>query len=170
MIQRAVRRRITGASPNVEGNVFSYMTGKMDRFRGKYLPETPDGRVAGALGAMFQSLAVDLTEAINEDEDFAGILDEAFGEWLIQPTIYDMLEYRLPNDFGQRVLGAFDHLEARRPEVKRHTSWMRSAFSDCGGRKMRELLDTASAPTEKREERKKGRRIAGHRRESSGRP
>jgi hypothetical protein len=160
MIQRAVRRRITGASTSFEGrSAFSYMVGKMDRFRGKYLPETPDGRVAGALGAMFQALAVDLAEAINEDEDFAGVLDEAFGDWLIQPTIYDMLEYRLPDDFGQRVLGAFERLEARRPEVKSHTSWLRPAFSTCGGRRMRELLDTPSPAIEKREERKKGRRI-----------
>jgi hypothetical protein len=158
MVQRAVRRRITSASPNVEGSTFSYMVGKIDRFRGKYLRESPDGRVAGALGAMFQSLAIDLAESINEDEDFAGLLDEAFGEWLIQPTIYDMLEYRLPDDFGQRVLGVFERLEARRPEVTRHLRWMPPAFSTCGGRKMRELLDTPVPAVEKGEEGKHTRR------------
>jgi hypothetical protein len=113
----------------------------VDRFRVRYLPDTTDGRVAGALGSTLQLLAADLAEAINGDEDFAGLLDEAFGEWLIQPTIYDMLEYRLPEDFGQRVLKAFDRLKEYRPEVEGGISWMQPAFSGSGGMKMRELLD-----------------------------
>jgi hypothetical protein len=113
----------------------------VDRFRERYLPDTADGRVAGALGSTLQLLATELSEAIYEDEDFAGLLDEAFGEWLIQPTMYDMLEYRLPEDFGQRVLKAFDRLKDHRPEVEGGISWMQPAFSGSGGMKMRELLD-----------------------------
>jgi hypothetical protein len=113
----------------------------VDRFRVRYLPDTADGSVAGALGNTLQMLAAELAEAIYEDEDFAGLLDEAFGEWLIQPTIYDMLEYRLPEDFGQRVLKAFDRLKEQRPEVAGRIGWMQPAFSGSGGMKMRELLD-----------------------------
>jgi hypothetical protein len=113
----------------------------VDRFRVRYLPDTTDGSVAGALGSTLQLLAADLAEAIYDDEDFAGLLDEAFGEWLIQPTMYDMLEYRLPEDFGQRVLKAFDRLKEQRPAVAGRISWMQPAFSGSGGMKMRELLD-----------------------------
>jgi hypothetical protein len=113
----------------------------VERFRERYLPDAADGRVAGALGSTLQLLATDLSEAIYEDEDFAGLLDEAFGEWLIQPTIYDMLEYRLPEDFGQRVLKAFDRLKEHRYSVEGGTRWMQQAFSGSGGMKMRELLD-----------------------------
>jgi len=52
-----------------------------------------------------------------------------------------MLEYRLLDDFCQRVLKAFDRLKERQPEVKDITTWMQPAFSGCGGMKMRELLD-----------------------------
>jgi hypothetical protein len=124
----------------------------VDRFRERYLPDTADGRVAGALGSTLQLLATDLAEAIYGDEDFAGLLDEAFGEWLIQPTMYDMLEYRLPEDFGQRVLKAFDRLKEHRPEVEGGISWMQPAFSGSGGMKMRELLDRRdhSGPEQRR--------------------
>jgi hypothetical protein len=124
----------------------------VDRFRVRYLPDTADGRVAGALGSTLQLLATDLAEAIYGDEDFAGLLDEAFGEWLIQPTIYDMLQYLLPEDFGQRVIKAFDRLKEYRPEVEGGISWMQPAFSGSGGMKMRELLDRRdhSGPEQRR--------------------
>ena len=117
------------------------MVRKMDRFRHRYLPDTADEGVADALGRTLQLLAIDLAEAIYGDEDFAGLLDEAIGDWLILPTIYDMLEYRLPDDFGQRVLKALDCLQEQRPEVEVVTTWLRPALSDCGGMKMRELIE-----------------------------
>ena len=143
MIKRAVYRRGI-SSPEIDRPVRGLTRDRVanvDRFRERYLPDTADGRVAGALGSTLQLLATELSEAIYEDEDFAGLLDEAFGEWLIQPTMYDMLEYRLPEDFGQRVLKAFDRLKDHRPEVEGGISWMQPAFSGSGGMKMRELLD-----------------------------
>lgn len=141
-IRRALARRPSAiVSLQVEGHsLLGDMTSKVDKFRYRYMKNNADGQVAGALEATFQVLAVELAEAVNEDEDFAGLLDEAFGDWLVLPTLFDMLEYRLPDDFDQRVLKAFDHLSHQRPEVKRHASWMREAFSGCGGMKMRELL------------------------------
>jgi hypothetical protein len=132
-------------SPEVElpsvHRLLWHRVANVDRFRERYLPDAADGRIAGALGSTLQMLATDLAEAIYGDEDFAGLLDEAFGEWLILPTIYDMLEYRLPEDFGQRVLKAFDRLREQRPEVEGVIRWMEPAFSGSGGMKMRELLE-----------------------------
>ena len=144
MISRAIFRRHLEAWSLAEDSgrgLVHEMVRKMDRFRHRYLPDTADEGVADALGRTLQLLAIDLAEAIYGDEDFAGLLDEAIGDWLILPTIYDMLEYRLPDDFGQRVLKALDCLQEQRPEVEVVTTWLRPALSDCGGMKMRELIE-----------------------------
>lgn len=90
---------------------------------------------------MFQTLAVELAEAIHADEDFAGLLDEAFGDWLVQPTVYDLLEYRLREDLGTRVLRAFDRLACVEPRTAAATAWLGPALAQSGGIRMREPLE-----------------------------
>ena len=52
---------------------------------------------------MFQAFASDFAEDLALDDDFAGLIDLAIGDWLVQPTVFDLLEYQLPDDFGSRL-------------------------------------------------------------------
>ena len=72
---------------------------KTERFRHRYFSEGPNDR-ADALGSFLRGNAPDLAEALHQDEEFAGLMDRAFGDWLVLPTIYDMLEYRIPDQAG----------------------------------------------------------------------
>ena len=69
----------------------------------------------------------------------AGLFDRAFGEWLIQPTVFDMLEYRFPQSVGEHAQGAF-----RRVRERCHASpdldLLERTFAHAAGRSMRELL------------------------------
>jgi hypothetical protein len=141
IIRRAILRRHFEAltTERSGAGITGEMIHKIDRFRGRYLSDVPDGHMSGALGYLLQALASDLAEQSYSDDDFAGLLDEAFGDWLVQPTIYDMLEYRLPEDFGLRVRKAFDGLHDLCPTAEGF-DWMQSALSESGGHTMRELL------------------------------
>jgi hypothetical protein len=143
MIRRAIYRRPLSALAQsglaAEGRSASAMTRHVDKFRDKFMPDNPDGKVSGAFGSMLRVLATDLAEAVYANEDFAGLLDEAFGDWLVLPTVYDMLEYRLPDDFEARVLRAFDHLQQGTGRLE-GLDWVRPAFAACGGIRMRDLL------------------------------
>jgi hypothetical protein len=144
LVRRALFRRRLEAwsiSEATGGGLVREMTRKVDRFRDLYLPANMDGGRAEVLGSSLQLLAADLAEAVYEDEDFAGLVDEAIGDWLILPTIYDMLEYRLPADFGQRVLKAFDRLKERHPKANSLAPFMQPILAGCGGIQMRELLN-----------------------------
>ena len=72
----------------------------------------------------------DLAEALYDDEDFTGLVDEAIGDWLVLPTIYDMLEYRLPDDFGPGVMKAFDRLKDRQPKANTLAPLIEPILSD----------------------------------------
>jgi hypothetical protein len=76
---------------------------------------------------------------ITADEDTAGLLDRAFGEWLIQPTVFDMLEYRFQADLGAHVAAAFQKLR-RSSERVPELDLLERVFTVAGGRSMRELL------------------------------
>ena len=93
---------------------------------------------------MFQALAPELSEGLAFDEDFAGLIDHALGDWLVQPTVYDMLEYELPEDIECRLDGAFARFREIHPEAQGY-AWFPAAFKGCGGTRMREVL-TRRAP------------------------
>ena len=111
----------------------------VDRFRDRHLPTTPDGSTGSMIGSALARLAPDLAAAITTDEDAAGLFDRAFGEWLIQPTVFDMLEYRFPQSVGEHAQGAF-----RRVRERCHASpdldLLERTFAHAAGRSMRELL------------------------------
>jgi hypothetical protein len=86
-----------------------------------------------------QRSGFDLAWAIANDEDAAGLLERAFGDWLLQPTVFDMLEYRFPEDIGERTGRAFQRVEDCSAEGA-DLEPLRNAFQGLGGTPIRELL------------------------------
>ncbi|MFE3558701.1 hypothetical protein ACFXKW_28155 [Streptomyces sp. NPDC059193] len=74
------------------------------------------------------------------DEEFSGLLNRSIGAWLVQPNIFEMLEYKIPDNFTHDLLAAFSRLNATQPDVI-DMRWMEDVFQDAFGRSMRELLD-----------------------------
>jgi hypothetical protein len=147
LVSRAVLRRHVEAwsASMASGNgLVQEMIRKVDRFRDVYLPKSMDSESAGIFASTLQMFAADLAEAVHQNEDFAGLVDEAIGDWLALPTVYDMLEYRLPDDFGQRILKAFECLKEEHPAVKSLAPVIAPMLKQSGGMKMRELLGTIS--------------------------
>jgi hypothetical protein len=152
-IHRAVRRRLADAWAASEGRagtagehtnaLVKEMVDKVDRFRHRYLPDEKNGRVSGAMGTLLHRLAADLAEALYQDEDFAGLLDRAFGDWLVLPTVYDMLEYRIPDHLGPSATEAFRRLSEGR-DLPEDVGWLGAALSRSAGRTMRELLESGA--------------------------
>lgn len=134
VIDRAVRRRFKRA-PVLTADLKQ----NAERFRRTHLAAEPNGRVSGAVGALLEELATPLADDIAHDEDFAGLLDLAFGDWLVSPTESDLLEYELPSDFGLRVARAVDHFLRRHPEARRHHV-PRGLVVRLGGGSVRDLL------------------------------
>src|SRR5204863_1361695 len=83
--------------------------------------------------------APDVAEALHQDENFAGLLDRAFGDWLVLPTVYDMLEYRIPDHLGPTAIKAFRRFNKVR-ELLESLGWLETALSRSAGRTVRELL------------------------------
>lgn len=83
----------------------------VEKFRQDHLTKPQAGGSLGLLRSLFDACSNDFAEAILTDEEFAGLLDLAVGEWLVRPTVFDMLEYRLPDDFGGRLEKAFARFE-----------------------------------------------------------
>jgi hypothetical protein len=123
-------------SPFVSGGA-----GKIAKFRALHLKGAGAGTLGAGLEQLFQELAPELASAIAFDEDFAGLLDLAIGDWLVQPTVFDMLEYRLPDDFAERLGKAFDRLPDSRSGTGQAGAIV-GAFRACAGRSMREALQT----------------------------
>jgi hypothetical protein len=152
LIRRAVLRRLHDAWAASEGQAGSAgghinalvkeMVDKTDRFRHRYLPDEKNGRVSGAMGSLLHRLAADLAEAL-QDEDIAGLLDRAFGDWLVLPTVYDMLEYRIPDHVGSTAIEAFRRLSESR-DLPEDVGWLGTALSRSAGRTMRELLESSA--------------------------
>ncbi len=72
----------------------------------------------------------------------AYIPETAFGDWFLEPTVYDMLEYQLPQAFGSHVIKALEHL----PESS-STEALQSlgpALSNVAGMKVRDLIQAAA--------------------------
>ena len=134
VIERAVERRFQRAMVRAAD-----LKSNIERFRRTHLAAEPNGRVSGAVGSLLEELATPLAEDIARDEDFAGLLDLAFGDWLVSPTVSDLLEYELPRDFGLRVARAVDHFMRRHPEA-RGLHVPRGLVVGLGGGSVRELL------------------------------
>ncbi|MEP6691972.1 MAG: hypothetical protein ABJD07_12510 [Gemmatimonadaceae bacterium] len=153
-LRRAIFRRLTvawAAAEERHGGVGGHtnalveeMVDKTARFRHQHLPDERNGRVSGALGTLLYRSAADLAEALHRDEDFAGLLDRAFGDWLVLPTVYDMLEYRIPEHFGPMAITAFRRL-GERCELPEEMGALEGALSRCAGLTMRELLEHSTA-------------------------
>jgi hypothetical protein len=111
----------------------------LEKFGSRYLGTETEGKVAGALKSTFKDLAIDFAEAHALDADFAGLLDLAVGDWLVQPTLFDLLEYQLPDDFDARLGRALDRFRELNPEATGY-EWIPCAFKDCGGTRMRDVL------------------------------
>ena len=134
---RALRRRQLFTTVAILDSV--RLTANIAKFRARHLKAAASTSVGGALEHMFQSLGSELAEGLTLDEDFAGLIDLAFGDWLIQPTVFDMLEYQLPDDFSERLGRAFERFRHLNPNVSGY-EWLLPAFHGCGGTKMRDIL------------------------------
>ncbi|MFT3953290.1 MAG: hypothetical protein QM722_02440 [Piscinibacter sp.] len=168
LVRRSVFRRLTtawaAAEHGTDGGarhanaLVEAMVEKVDRFRDRHLADAQDGRVAGAFGTMLHQLASELAEGAHDDEDFAGLLDQAFGDWLVLPTVYDMLEYRIPEQLGPTAIAAFRRLGRRtHKRSERHDlGWFESALSRSCGLTMREWIALrAEAPPVERPKKKR---------------
>ena len=133
VIDRAVKRRVTKAVPAAA------LKRNADRFRRTHLVPAWDGPLSGAVGALLEALAEPLAEDIARDEEFAALLDVAFGDWLVSSSVDDLLEYELPRDFGLRVARAVDHFLRHHPEA-RGLHVPRGLVVALGGGSVRELL------------------------------
>jgi hypothetical protein len=110
-----------------------------ERFRDRYLPVHPDGSLGSDIGAALARLGPALATAMHCDEDAAGLFDLAFGEWLIQPTIYQLLEYRFPDSVGQYASAALQRI-GDGGRLGRDVRFLEEVFASAAGRSMRELL------------------------------
>jgi hypothetical protein len=117
----------------------------LKRFRVRYLQHAAEGSVGKALEQMFQALAAEFAEGLALDDDFAGLMDCALGDLLVQPTVYDMLEYQPPEDFADRLGRAFDRLRTLNPDASGF-EWVAPVFRGCGGTRLRELLARRAPP------------------------
>jgi hypothetical protein len=144
LIRRAIYRRYASAmdGEGSEGAAAAKLrrhTDVVTRFWARYMPGERDGTLAGAVGCALQRSGFDLAWAIANDEDSAGLLELAFGDWLLQPTVFDMLEYRFPEDIGERAGRAFERVEEF-SATGADLEPLRRAFQNVGGTSIRELL------------------------------
>ncbi len=153
LIHRATFRRLSdkwaaALQPAAAGGSSNALVGElianMNRFRDRYLPGEPDGSPGATLGSALHRVGPDLAWAITHDEEAAGLLDRAFGEWLIQPTVFDLLEYRFPDDLRMHASAAFRRVR----ECCGHSDdleLLEGVFTQAAGRSMRELLKESPA-------------------------
>ena len=146
-IRRAVFRRFTPAWASahiaLEGGhrnrLVDEVVTTVGRFRKLYLSAEPDGTLGSAIGVALQRLGPDLAGMLNNNEDAAGLFDRAFGEWFVQPTVFDMLEYRFPEDTPERMSAAFGCLRDT-CSAREDLELLTTAFSSAARRSMRETL------------------------------
>ena len=69
------------------------------------------------------------------------------GEWLVQLTEFDMLEYRFPDTFAEDALRGWGRVRAVRPGIE-DSGWIQDAIRAAAGRSVRELLGTETTPVE----------------------
>ena len=143
-IRRAVRRRLLAAMASAESSLI--VKGQIDnfeRFRAKHLTGCRKGSMGASLEHELTRSGFKLSMAVANDDDAAGLLDLALGDWFIQPTVFDMLEYVWPKDILDRMGQALDHIN-RCNHGETEPSKLHELFRDAGGRSMRELLGSTS--------------------------
>jgi hypothetical protein len=153
LIRRAIRRRFTNswkatqidAAGGSRNPFVDEMITKVHRFTRAYLPKERDGSTGSAIGYALGRLGPDLADALTYDEDAAGLFDRAFGDWLVTPTVFDMLEYRFPRDAGVHVSAALGRVRDRcRPSPE--LDLLERIFTEAAGRTMREVLGPGPSP------------------------
>jgi hypothetical protein len=145
MFVRALRRcqLVLSVAYLDAGKVLAVFAGNFAKFRSRYLKNGEHGSVAGSLEHMFHVLANELSEDLHLDDDFGGLMDIALGDWLVQPTVFDLLEYRLPDDFAELLERALARFRELHPDATGH-EWVAPAFRECGGTRMRDILVRAA--------------------------
>ncbi|MFI0369050.1 hypothetical protein ACH35V_14305 [Actinomadura sp. 1N219] len=114
---------------------------KFAEFRADYLSGSGEGALSRAFGALLdEESGQAIAWALLTDEEFAGLLNRAIGDWLVQPSIFEMLEYVLPEEFAPDLLAAFARLNRIEPDAI-DTGWLEDVLQDAAGRSMREVLD-----------------------------
>lgn len=140
MFMRALRRRfMISTLKDVDLTVSTSLAGNFRKFRARYVRKAPKDSVGGALEDLFQSMAAEFSEGLALDDDFAGLIDVALGNWLVQPSVFDMLEYKLPTEIGDNLMRAFERLKEFNPHLTGF-EWIRYAFENSDGIRMREVL------------------------------
>ena len=148
LIRRALRRRFSDSwaaaqqADAVGGSRNPFVDDvvtKVHRFSHAYLPKERTGSTGSAIGYALARLGPDLAAALTYDEEAAGLFDRAFGDWLVTPTVFDMLEYRFPRDGSVHVSAAFGRIRSHcrlGPEL----DLLERIFTEAAGRSMREIL------------------------------
>lgn len=151
LVGRAVFRRMAVAWAAAEGHAIAgtphhsnalvqAMTDKANRFREVYLRGAGDGRLAGIIDATMHHMAPHLAETLYRDEEFAGLLDRVIGDWLVLPTLFDMLEYRIPEDVGPAAIKALERVQGR-ARVEQALGGVEVALARCAGLTVREWVN-----------------------------
>jgi hypothetical protein len=148
LIRRAIRRRFadswaaaqqTDAAGGSRNPLVDDVITKVQRFTDAHLPKRRDGSTGSTIAYALAQLGPDLATALTYDEDVAGLFDRAFGDWLVTPTVFDMLEYRFPPDASDHVSAAFGRIRERcRPSPELEV--LKRIFREASGRSMREVL------------------------------
>lgn len=95
LVSAAVMKELVSSIAERERLVDEHIR-KFARFRADYLSSNSDGGLSSALGALLEEESGQtIAEALLTDDDFVGLLNRAIGAWLVQPTVFEMLEYRL---------------------------------------------------------------------------
>jgi hypothetical protein len=110
------------------------------RLRHGHMDAAGEGSNGQAIGAALQRLAPALATAITNDEDAAGWLERAFGAWFVQPTVFDMLEYRFDDEAQAAMVTAFGYLQ-RSGANTADLEALAGTFLHAGGRSVRELVN-----------------------------
>lgn len=134
-----LRRRLMRSIAFVDAPLISTLEANLSRFRVRYLTRSADGTSGAELERILRHLSYELSEGLHSDDDFAGLMDAAIGDWLVQPTVYDLLEYRLPDDFEQRLGSALERLREVHPDAE-GLDRLLEPFAGAGGMSMREAL------------------------------
>ncbi|MGV9277766.1 hypothetical protein [Streptomyces griseosporeus] len=112
---------------------------KLERFRAGYI-RSGDGRLSDAVGLLLQGeCGAVIADSLLVDDDFAGLVNRSIGPWVIQPNIFEMLDYRIPEGFTGNLLAAFARLNHIRPGAV-DLSWWERALHEADGHTVREVL------------------------------
>lgn len=154
LIRRGVYRRLhdnwdlvahAAAAGGIEGIVQEQIE-LVRRLRHGYLNAGMEGSNGQALGMALERLAPALATAIANDEDAAGWLDRAFGGLLVQPTVFDMLEYRFDEEAQAAMVQAFGYLQQAGVD-RNDLDALAGVFVHGSGRSLRDMVNERAPQT-----------------------